>query len=204
MNRLIACFFIFVTSVSALFSQNLKLLQQPEISLFMQINKDPRYGAKIQAEESGGYSLSLLVSEYFGAGIGVRGLLVQPSGLSGGFQYRGYTAWGPSLRLFGRFPLFVSSAPGSPVSLFIIPFVSGSPQFAAYGLIDRSFFFMNIRSGISMEFRFFKTAGWSLLVSLPVSVNFRQDLTYSIAPGISFTFSHQLLPWVKKGEGAAE
>lgn len=197
-KKLIPCFLFFVTTISPIFSQSIKLEHFPEMSIVTQLNKDTRYGPKIQAEESFLYGFSVQFFDYFGIGAALRVFNVHASDLTGGFQYRGYAGWGPQVRLFGRIPLQNSGNTGGDtgtISTALLGFVYFTPQFARYNLIDRSFFYLALQAGVAFEIVPLNVVSWSLRMGIPVYVNFRQDLEYSLAAGFSVTFTHRLLPW---------
>jgi len=195
-KKLIPCFLLFVTTISPIFSQSIKLEHFPELSIVTQLNKDTRYEPKIQAEESFLYGFSVQFFDYFGIGAAMRVFNVHASDLTGGFQYRGYLGWGPQLRLFGRIPLQNNGNTGGvsgTISTALLGFIYFTPQFARYNLIDRSFFYLALQTGAALEIVPPNVVNWSLRVGIPVYINFRQDLEYSLAVGLSVTFIHRII-----------
>lgn len=196
-KKLIPCFFIFVTSLSPVFGENLYFYHHPDIAFALQANKDPRFDGKIQAEERVGYGFSLRFFSYFGVDIAFRFSNIHPSSLTGGFQYRGYISFGPSLGIFGRIPVLNGSAAVRVFSHFI-------PQFASYYVINTSFFFLSMDGGIGLEIPLNPRGNWLVFASLPVSFQFRRDLAYSISPALSVSFQHRILPLVPRLEGGSD
>jgi hypothetical protein len=192
-KKLIPFFFIFVTSLFPVFGENVRFYHHPDVSVLFQLNRDPRYVMKPQVEEQISYGFSLRLFHYFGIEIGFRVFNVHPSSLAGGTQYRGFAGFGPSAGLFGRYPF-----PGGGAAFR--GFARFQPNFAAYYNINISFFYLSFQGGWGVELHLGRGGDWFLFAALPVSVNFRRDLSFSIAPGLSVSFHHQLLPWPYKQE----
>ena len=168
-KKLIPFFFIFVTYISPIFSENVRFTHHPETSILMQINKDPRYSAKVQLQERFNYGFSLILFQYFGIDMYFHLYNVLPSGLADGSQYRGFTAFGPGAGLFGRYPF-----PDNKIA--VRAFARFQPNFASYYSINTLFFFFSLESGAGIEIWLSKKNDWFIFAAIPVSISFRRDL----------------------------
>lgn len=191
-KRLIPFFLFFVTSITGIFGQNFQIYHRPELSVSAQINKDPRFSAKLQLEERGAYGFSFIFGRYIGIDLAFQFIHVHPSSVSDGYQYRGFIGCGPRAGIFGRVPFQNKTA--------LRIFFTVDPQFASYYAVNTSFFFMGLRGGVGLELHLSKRDDWFLFPAIPVNFNLRRDLDFSIIPGVSVSFHHRLLPWpYKKG-----
>ena len=152
------------------------------------LNREDRFPLKLQPQEEITYGLLFQIWPFFGIGIETGLDFVQASSLSGGFQYRGYTAYFLGVSLEGRY-IFPNEGEDRTYSLGAS--VSGRGNYAWYDDISRVFFFVSVVPEPFFEFLPRRDHLWHVRIGLPVAVNFRRDMALSLEPGIRISIYHR-------------
>ncbi len=126
---------------------------------------------------------------------------VHDSSFAGGFQYRGFGIFTPSVGISGRI-IRKNDRYGGKRLMFVPGLgVSAGFNYAWYTGIDRSFFYLSAEPALFIDLYFPGMKSWFVRINVPFEISFRRDLEYSLSPGFSLSFFHRLLPWPYGKEG---
>lgn len=184
----IAFFVLFVIAGSSLPAGDFRFHHHLSGGFNTGLTRTDPFPTKLQTQEEIAYGLLFQIWPFFGIGLETGLDFVQPSSLSGGFQYRGYTAYFLGLSLGGR---YIFPNEGKEHTFSLGASVAGKGNYAWYDGIDRAFFFFSVVPEPFFEFLPRRDHLWHLRIGLPVAVNFRRDIALSVAPGIRISIYHR-------------
>jgi hypothetical protein len=184
----IAFFVLFVIAGSALPAEDFRFHHHLTGGFRAALNRAEPFPLEFQSQEEIAYGLLFQIWRFFGIGIETGFDFVQASSLSGGFQYRGYTAYFLGLSLEGR---YIFPREGKELTFSLGASVGGRGNYAWYDEINRAFFFVSLVPEPFFEFLPRRDHLWHVRIGLPMAVNFRRDIALSLEPGLRISIYHR-------------
>ena len=147
------------------------------------------FGPKLQWGASGNIGFAFPVAGWLAIEPGFDYAWTAPSDVSGGFAYRGFPAGALSVMLQAHGLLAASSGFGE---LSGGAALGGAAAFAVYSGTTLYFFFPEARVRAFLEWRpaFLPALGFAL--ALPANMQFRRDMTWSVAAGLELDVEYTL------------
>ncbi|MFP4562816.1 MAG: hypothetical protein ACLFRY_05830 [Spirochaetia bacterium] len=191
----IAFFVLFVIAGATLQARDFRFHHHLTGGFRAALNRADPFPVKMQPQEEIAYGLLFQLFPFLGIGLETGLDFVQPSSLSGGFQYRGYTAYFLGLSLGGRY-IFPNEGKEHTYSLGAA--VAGRGNYAWYDGINRFFFFLSFVPEVFFEFLPRRDHLWHLRIGLPVALNFRRDIALSMEPGVRISIYHRPIYHIRR------
>jgi len=139
------------------------------------------FGPKLQGGGSGSIGIGIPLLEWLSIDPGIDYAYVAASDVSGGFAYRGFQSGALSVMLEARAPIAASADFGR---LLGGAALGGAASFSIYNDTTLFFFFPEVRLSPFLEWQPAFLPSFGLLLALPAKVQFRRDMTWSVAAGL--------------------
>ncbi len=149
----------------------------------------PGYGPKLQAGGSIAAVLMIPLAGWIDLTTSLELFGVLPSDTNGGFSYRGFGGGALAAGVELAWPVLVSRSVGTLSLGGTLGFAASVP---AYEYTALYFYYPEVRSGLLLLWLPVKAPKFLFRLALPVRVQFRRDLSWSVSAGLQLGFSYSL------------
>ena len=153
------------------------------------IVQEETFAAKLQPAGGFGYTLRILFLPQLGLSSGMGVQVTGRSNALSGFTYKGYSGFFMSLGLLGKFPL---KSPPAYSRVWIGSSAALRGSYVQYELTDLYFFYLSLVVEPFVEIDMIEQSTWKLALGLPLGVDFRQDVDFSLAIGFGIHVIHTM------------
>lgn len=154
-----------------------------------QVAAAPGFGPKLQAGGSAAVVLFVPLTTWLDLTTSVELFGMLPSDTSGGFSYRGFGGGSLCAGFDLAWPIVASPSLGV---LSLGGTVAAAAALPYYQYTRLYFFYPEVQLGALLAWRPARAQKWDFRLSLPVRMQFRRDMTYSLSAGLAFGASYYL------------